>query len=139
MIRYALICDQEDEFEGWFGSSADFDRQQAEGELACPICGSQAVRKAVMAPSVVRTDHSRSAAAQRQAFVRAVREEIRDKFDYVGPSFAKEARAIHEGRAAERPIWGEATAEEAKAMAEDGIAAAPLPPELAPTPPDKLN
>jgi hypothetical protein len=45
----------------------------------------------------------------------------------VGPSFAEEARRIHEGEAEERPIWGEATPDEAQELIEDGIPALPLP------------
>ena len=55
MIRYALACDQAHAFEGWFGSSADFDDQQARGLLECPMCGSKAVRKAIMAPAIAGT------------------------------------------------------------------------------------
>ena len=55
MIRYALICEHAHEFEGWFGSSADFDDQQARGLLECPLCASQAVRKQIMAPAVSGT------------------------------------------------------------------------------------
>ena len=31
MIRYALICHHDHEFEGWFSNSADFDTQQKAG------------------------------------------------------------------------------------------------------------
>ena len=52
MIKYALACDHEHGFEGWFGSSGDYDDQHAKGLLECPVCGSKAVRKAIMAPAV---------------------------------------------------------------------------------------
>jgi hypothetical protein len=55
MIRYALACDHEHEFEGWFGASADFDEQQAKGQIECPVCASKAVRKQIMAPAVAGT------------------------------------------------------------------------------------
>ena len=41
-------------FEGWFGSSADYARQQERGLVACPECGSAQVIKAPMAPAVAR-------------------------------------------------------------------------------------
>lgn len=133
MIKYALVCENEDEFEGWFDSSAAYDEQEAKGLVSCPICNSVKVRKAPMAPAVAR---NRESAAEIAAKVRA---HIRDTFDYVGDSFADEARAIHEGDAPDRPIWGEATPDEAKAMAEEGLPVAPLPAPLAPVPPRKLN
>ena len=137
MIRYALVCENEDAFEGWFGSSADYDRQESDGIIECPICGSHAVRKAPMAPAIARGKESepRSPAA----LVQQVRDHIRTKFDYVGERFAEEARAIHDGDAADRPIWGEATPAEARELTEEGLAVAPLPAPFAPTPPRKLN
>lgn len=45
MIRYALTCDHDHEFEGWFGSSDDYDDQQARGLVECPVCASKQVRK----------------------------------------------------------------------------------------------
>ncbi|HKR16701.1 DUF1178 family protein [Rhizorhapis sp.] len=39
-------------FEGWFGSSADYEKQRAGGMIACPMCGDTQVRKAVMSPAV---------------------------------------------------------------------------------------
>ena len=44
MIRYALTCDHDHAFEGWFGSSGDFDDQRARGLLDGPVCGSGDVR-----------------------------------------------------------------------------------------------
>jgi hypothetical protein len=133
VIKYALTCTNDDDFEGWFDSSAAYDDQEARGLITCPVCGSAEVRKAPMAPAVART---REGAAEIAARVRA---HIRDTFDYVGDGFAKEARAIHDGDAPDRPIWGEATPDEAKSMADDGLPVAPLPAPLAPVPPRKLN
>ncbi|MDZ4776671.1 MAG: DUF1178 family protein [Alphaproteobacteria bacterium] len=133
MIRYALTCANEDQFEGWFASSDDYDAQEKRGQIECPICGSTAIRKAPMAPAVGR---SREGMAEMAA---KVRNHIREKFDYVGDGFADEARAIHDGDAPDRPIWGEATPEQAREMAEEGLPVAPLPAALAPTPPRKLN
>ena len=52
MISYSLICSQEHEFEAWFKSSGDYDKQLNSGFLACPICGDVRIRKALMAPAV---------------------------------------------------------------------------------------
>lgn len=137
MIKYVLVCENDDEFEGWFDSSAAYDEQEAKGLISCPVCNSAKVRKAPMAPAVAR--NRESAPASYGEIAAKVRAHIREKFDYVGDSFAEEARAIHEGDAPDRPIWGEATPDEAKAMTEEGLPVAPLPAPLAPVPHRKLN
>jgi hypothetical protein len=140
MIRYALVCDNEDEFEAWFRSSADYDVQETKGLLECPHCGSKSVRKAPMAPAVARKDRDRAPSREEfQQFAAKVRSHIKETHDYVGESFADEARKMHEGDADHRPIWGEAKAEEAKALVEEGVPVAPLPAPFAPTPPRKVN
>jgi hypothetical protein len=139
MIRYELRCANGDEFEAWFGSIADYDRQVEAGLIECPVCGSKHVQKAPMAPAVVtgRSKDAQKEKAVAMAMAAKVREHIKSNFDYVGDKFADEARKIHHGESDERAIWGEATPEEAEALAEEGIPAAPLPPDLAPAPPSR--
>ncbi len=141
MIRYDLRCDNGDEFDAWFGSMADYDVQAEKGLIECPHCGSKHVEKAPMAPAVAtsRSKEARKERAVAMAMAAKVREHIKDNFDYVGDKFADEARKMHAGESDERAIWGEATPEEAQELAEEGIAAAPLPPELAPKVDRKLN
>lgn len=133
MIRYALACEHGHEFEGWFGASADYDDQSARGLLECPVCTSHAVTKQIMSPSVsgtkargVNVQDAKSRAVMMQAMSQ-IRRHVEDNFDYVGDTFAKEARAIHEGESEERGIYGEASAAEVKALVEDGVPIAPLP------------
>ena len=144
MIRYALTCDQDHGFEAWFGSSGDYDDQAARGLVECPICLSKTVRKQVMAPAVAGTRKGAPAVdAKRQAMVMEamgqVRKQVEDNFDYVGDAFANEARAIHEGRSEERGIYGEASPAEVKALVEDGVQVAPLPPAATPRSKKQLN
>jgi len=134
MIRYALACEHGHEFEGWFGSSSDFDDQQARGLLECPVCASKDVRKQIMAPAVAGTkrntpDLPPKARAMMMEALGKVRRHVEENFDYVGDTFAREARAIHEGRSEDRGIYGEASPAEVKALVEDGVPVAPLPPE----------
>jgi len=56
MIRYALQCDRRHPFESWFANSAAYDKQAKRQLIACPICGSTKVEKAIMAPSLARGD-----------------------------------------------------------------------------------
>jgi hypothetical protein len=135
MIRYALSCDHDHEFEGWFGSSSDYDDQQGRGLVACPVCDSQAVRKQIMAPAVTGTrrtvrdvEPARMQAMMMEAAGR-IRAHVEANFDDVGDSFASEARAIHEGRSEERGIYGQATPGEVRDLVEDGVPIAPLPQE----------
>jgi hypothetical protein len=134
MIRYALACEAGHEFEGWFSASEDFDDQAGRGLLACPVCDSHAVRKQIMAPSVAgstrrEVDENPARRAMMMEVMGRVRAHVQANFDYVGDTFAKEARAIHEGRSEERGIYGEATPTEVKALVADGVPVAPLPPE----------
>ena len=143
MIRYALVCEHEHGFEGWFGSSADYDDQAARGLVECPFCASHQVRKAIMAPAVAGTKRRSDLPAPAQAVMNEmmskVREHVESNFDYVGDRFAREARDIHEGRSEERGIYGEAKPHEVKALAEDGIKVAPLPAAATPKPKATLN
>ena len=139
MIKYALSCEHEHAFEGWFGSSSDYDEQAGRGLLECPVCGSGAVRKQIMAPAVAGTKKGRPDVApqMRSMMMEAmgkVRAHVEQNFDYVGDAFAREARDIHEGKSEERGIYGEATPKDVKKLVEDGVPVAPLPPK-----PEDLN
>ncbi len=131
MIRFTLSCAEGHRFDSWFQSSAAFDALQGKGHLSCSVCGNPAVEKALMAPAVAASDaepapaqkdHSKAAAA-----IEALRRKVEETSDYVGPRFATEARAMYLGEMPQRPIYGEARGDEAKALIEDGIPVAPLP------------
>ena len=122
MIRYALKCREAHSFESWFRSSGAFDTLRSAGQVSCPECGATEVEKAPMAPGVAT-----GTADKAEHPLARLRREIETKADYVGSRFAAEARAIHDGDAPNRPIWGEAALPEARALIADGIPAAPLP------------
>ena len=134
MIRFSLSCDHDHEFEAWFRSNDDFDRQKKRGLVDCPTCGSNKVQKALMAPAV-STGRKREKIAlamndmQKKAMakMKALSEKIRENADYVGDKFAEEARKIHFGETEARGIYGEATLDEAKSLAEDGVGFMPIP------------
>lgn len=134
MIRFSLTCRNDHSFDGWFRNSNDFDKQKKRGLVACPDCGSVKVDKALMTPSV-STGRKRETMAlainaeQKKAMaqLKALSEKLRENADYVGDKFAEEARKIHFGETDPRGIYGEATPEEAKALAEDGVEFMPIP------------
>jgi hypothetical protein len=160
MIAFDLICAPAGHrFEGWFASSAEYDRQLGADLLCCPLCGTSSVGKAVMAPHVGRKGNqlpalSSNAEVQEtvavsnqpelpQEIERAIAElgklqaKMLEKSDWVGNKFAEEARAIHYGEQANRIIHGEATPEEAQALFDEGVSVAPLP--LPYVPPEAKN
>lgn len=132
MIQFALKCEQDHQFESWFGSGDDYDRLRASGHVSCPVCGSTKVTKSLMAPRV--TPGRKKAAAPlsqpdtpAEAKLKELRKEIEKNSEYVGMNFASEARAIHDGDAPERSIYGEAKPQDAKKLIEDGVPVTPLP------------
>lgn len=142
MIRYALVCEHEHPFEAWFGSSTDYDDQAAKGLVECPLCASTAIRKQIMAPAVAGTKKNAVAPEAQAMMMEALgraRRHVEENFDYVGDAFAREARDIHDGVSPDRAIYGEAKPAEVKALIEDGIRVAPLPPAIAPRPKTQVN
>ena len=134
MIRFSLICDRDHEFEAWFRNNDDFDRQKKRGFVDCPTCGSKKVGKALMAPAVSTGRKREKIAlamneAQKNAMaeMKALSEKMRENADYVGDKFAEEARKIHFGETEARGIYGEASPDEARSLAEDGVEFMPIP------------
>ena len=135
MIQYALKCSEGHAFDSWFQSADAYDRLRSAGHVACAVCGTNTVEKALMAPRVSHGDGDGPArkpltgAPQHPAeqALAALKAHVEKNTDYVGNRFVTEARRMHAGEAPERAIWGEARPEEAKALAEDGIPVAPLP------------
>lgn len=162
MIVFDLECRTAGHrFEGWFGSSADFDRQARDGLLVCPVCGAADVAKAAMAPAVGRKGNqvpappreSRSAPApaaisnampalppEAVAMLRAIAQvqaETIKASTWVGDKFADQARAMHYGETDARLIHGQATPDQARELLDEGVPVAPL---LIPViPPEKAN
>lgn len=134
MISFTLSCEESHRFDGWFRNGDDFEAQKARGLVSCPVCGSTETGKALMAPAV-STGGKREqialamGAAQKKlmADMKAAADKVRETADYVGPSFAEEARKIHFGEVEARGIYGEASQDEARALVEDGVEFMPLP------------
>jgi hypothetical protein len=150
MIRYALICEKGHDFESWFQDSAAYDKQAKRGLVTCPQCGSPKVEKAIMAPRLssstkrkVRAEAPPPAAPaapekapvamispQEQEFrtkLKELREHLTKNADDVGQKFPEEARKMHYGETEHRSIYGVASPDDAKDLAEEGIEFHPLP------------
>ncbi len=123
MIRFTLRCAAEHEFEGWFRSGEAFEAQQKAGDIACPDCGDTRVEKALMAPNIGRSHKNLPALspAQMRAALVELRRQVESNCDYVGERFAEEARKIHYGEADPHGIYGEATEDELRELADEGI------------------
>lgn len=122
-------------FEGWFASSEDFERQKTSGLVACPYCESKNVGKMLMAPNVATGRQKEKTQAVvmdtvRREMITKIKDavkEIRANAEDVGERFPEEARKIHYGETEARGIIGQASADEARALTEEGIEIAPLP------------
>jgi hypothetical protein len=133
MIVFDLQCREGGEtFEAWFRSNADYEEQRAGGLVQCPVCQSVNIGKAPMAPRVPRKGGDSPLAE-----LAAMQAELLKDSRWVGDEFPETARAMHVGEIAAEQVHGNATLEQAKSMAEDGIPVAPLP--LRVTPPSQVN
>jgi len=155
MIRYSLVCENRHEFESWFADSTAFEKQAKRKLVACPQCGSVKVEKAIMAPRLA-TSKQRMMPEEKPApapptanaaptmdnapvamlspqerelrgKLKELREHLTKNADNVGAKFPEEARKMHYGEIEHRSIYGEASPEEAKRLAEEGIEFHPLP------------
>ena len=152
MKVFNLRCAADHVFEGWFASEAEFQQQQQQGWLTCPMCGSTDVVKGLSAPRLARKSNTVTSSqptataadtpsappaasadavpAQlqqlQQAWLQISRHIVAHTED-VGSTFAQVARQMHEGEVQERPIRGTATPQERQELAEEGIEVMALP------------
>jgi hypothetical protein len=147
MILYELRCATGHGFEAWFRNADTYDQQHAAHQIACPVCGDGDVSKAPMAPRIARSSKSTpeptAPASQNtgqpgpeiapeqlrmvMSKIAELNKHIAETSDYVGKAFAEEARKIHYGETEHREIYGEASADEAAELREEGIAVAAIP------------
>jgi len=156
MIHYNLRCAKGHAFESWFQSSAAYETQEKRKLVSCPVCGSAKVERAIMAPQIVSNKKGRESAEaapapvatttttevaapatstpllmaqerELRAKLKELREHIVKNADNVGERFPNEARKMHYGDIEHRPIYGEASPEEARALIDEGVEVTPLP------------
>ena len=149
MIRYSLRCERGHAFESWFQSSSAYEAQEKRKLVNCPVCGSPKVERAIMAPRIVSKKGRESAVPapaaatdvttptstpllmsqerELRAKLRELRDHIVKNADNVGERFPNEARKMHYGDIEHRPIYGEASPDEARSLIEEGVEVSPLP------------
>jgi hypothetical protein len=150
MIHYILRCERGHAFESWFQSSAAYEQQEKRKLVNCPVCGSAKVERGIMAPQIVSkkgrdivepapaaampattTPASAPLVMAQEREVRAKLRELRDHIlsssDNVGERFPNAARKMHYGDIEHRPIYGEASPDEARALMEEGVEVSTLP------------
>lgn len=149
MIKYDLRCERGHSFESWFQSSTAYDSQRKRKLVSCPACGSEKIEKAIMAPQLAGTKKRGTAvtptaeapapapaahaplmmAQERElrAKLKELRDHVTKNADNVGEKFPNEARKMHYGDIEHRPIYGEASPDEARSLIDEGIEVMPLP------------
>jgi hypothetical protein len=156
MIHYNLRCERGHAFESWFQSSAAYESQEKRKLVNCPVCGSARVERAIMAPRIVSNKKGRDStrdstpapapvaatdvtapptstpllmAQERElrAKIKELRDHIVKNADNVGERFPNEARKMHYGDIEHRPIYGEASPDEARSLIDEGVEVSPLP------------
>jgi hypothetical protein len=151
MIRYNLRCEKGHSFESWFQSSTAYESQEKRKLVSCPACGSVKVERAIMAPQIVSKKGRESAAPvsveaptteataqestpllmaqelELRAKIKELRDHIVKNADNVGERFPNEARKMHYGDIEHRPIYGEASPDEARSLIDEGVEVSPLP------------
>lgn len=132
-------------FEAWFPSNGAFVEQQEQGLVSCPSCGSADIAKALTAPRLARKGNQLAPSAPKknevsfaggappaeaarmlEAMAR-MQAAMLEQSRWVGDSFAEDVRSMHYGENNAETIHGQATAEEARGLLEEGIAIMPLP------------
>ena len=164
MIVFDLECRSGGHrFEGWFGSSEEYARQQERGLVACPECSSSDIVKAPMAPNVERKGNQMSTqgaavkplemptalpvpvakgampaeALKMMKALATMQAQALEKSRWVGDDFVETSRKMHYGERAVEPIHGQATIQEARELLDEGIEVSSLPFPV--TPPGEGN
>ena len=131
MIVFNLICKIcSVEFEGWFENTKEFNNQKRKKIINCPSCNSVSITKSLSAPNLPTKNNSKKNIQLKKAVsnnIKKYKKIIEENFEYVGNKFTEEAKKMKYGEKEEKPIYGEATMEQTKELAEEEINVVPLP------------
>jgi len=124
MIAFDLSCSDGHSFEGWFKDLESFNRQNAQGMITCPSCGSTNVTR-ILSPVTIKNSQAEEKPGDvdpdYKKLAEGVVEYIKDNFDDVGADFSKEALKMHYGVGEKRNIRGSATVEQEETLRQEGI------------------
>ena len=128
MIKYNLICNNNHEFESWFSDSSEFNKLNKKKLLECIYCSSNKIQKSIMSPMVSGTKAQedkmnlldQKLLNQKNELIK-LREHIEKNFEFVGDKFSEKVRDVYYDKETKKSIYGTATPEEKKELAEEGI------------------
>lgn len=141
-----LRCGVGHDFEGWFSSEEDFQSQQRQQLIECPVCGNTRIEKMLSAPHL-NLGHGSAGSAETERVAPAVADDgneqhrlqvmqamyermvqhVMEHTTDVGEQFADQARKMHQGEVAEAPIRGRTSPDEAQQLRDEGIDVVSLP------------
>ena len=130
MIKYNLLCKKcKLTFDSWFASSKEYDKIKNKKLINCHMCGSIRVEKNLMAPKLINKTSSFKDEKNNFYKYQKINKTINDyqkfiktNFEYVGESFAYEARSIHYNhKKRNKGIYGNASKKDLKDLNEEGI------------------
>lgn len=148
MVIYDLVCIQGHSFEGWFNSLDDFEQQQLDSLLACPVCDSLSVSRKLAVPKLAKKSNTAGTAnlgtqspvtqtmgaqaspeayGKLQNMLKEVHDFVDSNYQDVGTRFTEEAIRMHRGDKEKAAIRGTATVKQVKKLADEGVSAVPLP------------
>tara|TARA_B100000579_G_C22784092_1_gene830911 strand:- start:672 stop:1094 length:423 start_codon:yes stop_codon:yes gene_type:complete len=128
MIKYNLKCNNNHEFESWFSDSDEFNKLNKKKLLECIYCSSNKIQKSIMAPMVSGTKLNEESSNlldqklldEKKALIK-LREHIEKNFEFVGDKLSEKVKAIYYDKESKKSIYGTATKEERKELADEGI------------------
>lgn len=134
MIIYDLTCANGHYFEGWFATSADYQKQQQSEMISCPVCGNKHMRKLPTAAYIKSEAGNKPEAnntppgshPDEQQILAKLIEQVINNTEDVGNAFAEEARKIHYQEAEPRNIRGTTSVRDVRELVEEGIEVFPI-------------
>ncbi|MBX7148883.1 DUF1178 family protein [bacterium] len=147
MVIYDLQCLFGHRFEGWFPNADAFDKQRAEGLVACSECGSLDIKKVVSGGHIAKHAGASKKRVVKHAdalvsapshdsmnvnfdpvtVVKAMTQYIKNNCKNVSDKFAETAIKMHKGEAPHEAIYGSATEDDYQKMEDEGVPYAVVP------------
>tara|TARA_B100000902_G_scaffold396373_1_gene457197 strand:+ start:1351 stop:1773 length:423 start_codon:yes stop_codon:yes gene_type:complete len=128
MIKYNLKCNHDHEFESWFSDSNEFEKLKKKKLLECIYCSSTDIQKSIMSPMVASANITKESLEkidnrkiEEKNNLIKLKEYVEKNFEFVGDRFAGKVRDVYYNKEKNKAIYGTATPEERKELADEGI------------------